>query len=331
MRRDVHQHSLQPLKYQRHILSRPIIRVRRRPWLELIKTGIDMRYGKRLPTLSVVGDDSVTAVFEDGTAEVGTLMIGAEGAHSPRCQFLFHTAPREGALLTCPTVTSCAITKLDSKITAALAKLHPCLVSTVDPSGLLTWIGIHDSSPVSPTEWTYMILLSWNDPSDLTLNKLGENSPAILADLHSRVEHLASPFKEAIQGIPEGTKAWHGRLCYWPTKPWDNLGGRVTLAGDAAHPMTFRLYRGQGLGNAIADAAELQKHLQDMKAHTPAALAEVVRKYEEEMWVRGLEAVKVNLENTVAIHDWKKTRSSAILRSGVKRDAEIGVTRESQG
>ena len=51
---------------------------------------------------------------------------------------------------------------------------------------------------------------------------------------------FAEPFKSIYTSLPQGTKIWCDRLSQWPTIPWDNRAGRVTLAGDAAHPMTFR-------------------------------------------------------------------------------------------
>jgi hypothetical protein len=60
--------------------------------------------------------------------------------------------------------------------------------------------------------------------------------------MRARAQHLAYPFKESVTTIPRGTPCWHARLTYWPTKPWDGKGGLVTLAGDAAHSMTFRKF-----------------------------------------------------------------------------------------
>jgi hypothetical protein len=73
--------------------------------------------------------------------------------------------------------------------------------------------------------------------SDEPTGLKGDN---ILLDMYERGKAFGSPFKEAFLTIPEGTMAWHSRLSYWPTRRWDNKNGLVTLAGDAAHPMTFR-------------------------------------------------------------------------------------------
>jgi len=84
--------------------------------------------------------------------------------------------------------------------------------------------------------------------------------------------------------------------------------------------------RGQGLGNAITDVAELQTRLQSMTEHSPAELGRAVQEYEKAMWSTWLEAVMGNLENTLAIHDWELLRKSPIFVKGVDvRDGEEGT------
>jgi 2-polyprenyl-6-methoxyphenol hydroxylase-like FAD-dependent oxidoreductase len=78
--------------------------------------------------------------------------------------------------------------------------------------------------------------MSW--PSDEDAEAL--QGPAILADMKERASRYADPWKQAMLSMPDDTVCWHNRLTYWPTEPWDNRNGTVTLAGDAAHPMTFR-------------------------------------------------------------------------------------------
>ena len=81
-----------------------------------------------------------------------------------------------------------------------------------------------------------MLMQTWraDKPTNLTDPK------DVLADMYERGKTFGSPFKECFLTIPQGTMVWHNRLSYWPTKPWDSRNGLVTLAGDAAHPMTFR-------------------------------------------------------------------------------------------
>lgn len=78
-------------------------------------------------------------------------------------------------------------------------------------------------------------MISWKSESDPKL--AGE---AIVHDLKERVDGFGEPFRTIMQSIPGDCSAWHNRLSSWTTQPWDSRGGTVTLAGDAAHAMTFR-------------------------------------------------------------------------------------------
>ncbi|TVY21659.1 FAD-dependent monooxygenase cctM [Lachnellula arida] len=268
-----------------------------------------MPWGKRIKHVET-GENSVTVTFEDGTRETGNLLIGAEGAHSITREFLL--GPEEAALLQSPCVASVTITKLGRDAAIALRALHPRYTISFHPDGTFTWMSIHDCTAEDPGEWTWMLMQTWR--SDEPTGLAGDN---VLPAMYERGKNFGYPFNEVFRTIPEGTKVWHNRLAYWPTKPWDSRGGLVTLAGDAAHPMTF--HRGQGLNNAITDAADFLVHLREMKEHTPAELAAAVKRYEVELWPRGHEAVLQSHENTNAVHDWKTMMQSDLFTGGLAK------------
>jgi hypothetical protein len=78
--------------------------------------------------------------------------------------------------------------------------------------------------------------------------------------------------------------------------------------------------RGQGLNNAITDAADFLAHLREMKENTPAELAGAVHRYEKELWPRGHEAVLASHENTNAVHDWKTMMQSPLFTAGLAKE-----------
>jgi len=80
-----------------------------------------------------------------------------------------------------------------------------------------------------------MLMQTWRSEKDT-----GLKGADILSDMYERGKPFGSPFREVFLSIPTGTTVWHNRLQYWPTQHWDDRNGLVTLAGDAAHPMTFR-------------------------------------------------------------------------------------------
>jgi hypothetical protein len=58
-----------------------------------------------------------------------------------------------------------------------------------------------------------------------------------LSFMKKNTHGLIGVFKDAVEWTPEGSPCWINEMRYWIAEPWDNLGGRVTLLGDAAHPM----------------------------------------------------------------------------------------------
>jgi hypothetical protein len=61
-----------------------------------------------------------------------------------------------------------------------------------------------------------------------------------------RSKVYCDPWKSAFEWVPEDQPCWYFDLAVWdpslPAHNWDNKNGRVTLAGDAAHPMTYRRF-----------------------------------------------------------------------------------------
>lgn len=53
-------------------------------------------------------------------------------------------------------------------------------------------------------------------------------------------EQFAEPFRSAMLSLSEDATIWSERIKQWPTVKWEQSRGTVTLAGDAAHPMTYR-------------------------------------------------------------------------------------------
>lgn len=86
--------------------------------------------------------------------------------------------------------------------------------------------------PEDPKTWTFHLITSWLKH----VMPIDESEGPLIA-MKKAGEHLAEPFRSANMWIPEGTPVYLNKINYWVPIPWDNHGGRVTLAGDAAHPM----------------------------------------------------------------------------------------------
>ena len=66
-----------------------------------------------------------------------------------------------------------------------------------------------------------------------------------LKQLQALAMHYTEPWKSAAKWLPDDQPCFYLGLTVWDPSleghGWDNEGGRVTLAGDAAHPMTYRM------------------------------------------------------------------------------------------
>lgn len=177
-----------------------------------------------------------------------------------------------------------------------------------------------------------MVSLTWRHP----ITDAVPSEPAEIRttwDAMSRL--LFEPLRSVFLAAGETGTLGCERLAQWPTVAWDNRQGRITLAGDAAHPMTYRQYaplrdptvslmrtspdRGQGLSHAIHDAAYLgrviEEHLVGGKA-----LSEVIEGYEKELVERGHEAVVSSGQNSLMLADWARLRESPMFKMGLTRD-----------
>ena len=104
--------------------------------------------------------------------------------------------------------------------------------------------------PDKPETWKFFMMTNWLGEGEFGLSnedrlKALKERGAKLAEVRShRVSYNGSrliptpqPFRKAMLEIPEDTSAPCVELVCWIAEPWNTLDGRVTLAGDAAHPM----------------------------------------------------------------------------------------------
>ena len=89
-----------------------------------------------------------------------------------------------------------------------------------------------------PESWTW-------SPTVTFRHEIGDEGLNTPADIRRAWDHFAEnhaePFRSALLSLPGDEELWCERLAQWPTVKWDRSGrGSVTLAGDAAHPMTYR-------------------------------------------------------------------------------------------
>ena len=93
-------------------------------------------------------------------------------------------------------------------------------------------IDVPDSTCPETYEWLFHLTYPYDAAKD---------SPENLREAwDGYVKQLGGPLREAFSAAAEHGTLVCDRVGHWPSVAWDNLRGLVTLAGDAAHPMTYR-------------------------------------------------------------------------------------------
>ncbi len=202
--------------------------------------------------------DGVVAAFADGSSVTADVLVGADGVHSAVRTALHGEQPARfsGAAAWRGLIPAEDVADLDLPITstATLGPGRHFVYYFVSGGRLLNWVGI------APTE-------SWTTESWTAAGELDE-ALADFAGWNSTVTRLI----EGMRGRPVYRWAMYDRD---PLETWGE--GRVTLLGDACHPMLP--YMAQGAAQSIEDAAVLAGVL----AHTAGAdePEAALRRYED--------------------------------------------------
>ncbi|KAG4428032.1 hypothetical protein IFR05_016486 [Cadophora sp. M221] len=291
------------------------INISRRRMRKLCAEGIEVNYGMRFSEVSYA-DDEVNAHFADGSIVKGDLLIGADGVRSVVREKLLGV--EEAKAIPCHGNFTTAIAKYDDPETALRVRSgnwEACI--GYHPDGICNMVAISNVPDAEdPTTWEFNIACSVLGESPQVLD-----NETRLQNVRGRCESMAEPFRSSFMDLPDSTKIFNDKLYYWVPVPWNNHGGKITLAGDAAHPMPP--FRGQGLGQSIRDVANLVGLLKNLASSKETNLSTIISEYEEEMIERGIQEVELSLKAMVIGHDWDKLMEHPTIKLGGKKISDL--------
>jgi 2-polyprenyl-6-methoxyphenol hydroxylase-like FAD-dependent oxidoreductase len=293
-------------------------RISRKKLRNYLSQGLDVQYGKKISTISRGPDETVVATFADGTTASGTILVGCDGAKSTVREALV------GKELAQPEDLNIRMFNISCSFSAETAKLqrmgHPIFKNSYHPDGMMWWQSVQDvKDPDKPETWLFQNVFSWvgaPNPEDLP------DSASRMAFWKSKAEKFADPWRTVGRELPEDLKFGIDRVNVWrPSMDWskNELGGIVTIAGDAAH--CIPPHRGQGLNNAIEDAATLVNELSAV-AKGEKSLAIAVEMYEKEMKERTLEEIPISIKQAYLVHNFDTLLEAPFFKLGMHKYRE---------
>ncbi|KAL8974400.1 MAG: hypothetical protein Q9197_001369 [Variospora fuerteventurae] len=289
------------------------LRVPRSKMRKLCGEGLVVQYGKHLDSITFgEHEQGVTAMFADGTSVSGTLVVGADGTRSKVREVAMGSAEKAATTPFPIWHMNLTVCYGDAEKARHVRSEFPTSFLALSQRSFHAFQSISSmpDGPDHPESWIFHLAMAWRDEAKHELSYAER-----LAIIKDKAAGLAEPARSSFTWIPEGTQVHKADISYWITQPWDNHQGRLTLMGDAAHPMPP--YRGQGLNHCIADIFSLMaqvKHAVSGEKNWRAALAD----YEEELVPRGSEEVKCSLENGIMLHDWEKVKQSPVFTTGFR-------------
>lgn len=273
--------------------------------------GDGVQWGKRLIGLEGAGEGPVTMRFADGTAAAADYVLGADGAASKVRELLFYGAEvarvKPSGLMVASSLTRPGD---EAKVKEAL-RYHPmaCVaMGTTANCGVATMYA-DDAEDVA--SWTLSWIKLWR--KDRLPEPVATRGPEALAWVKATSGDLIEPFRGTIMGTREEEGCFVDEMRTWTPVGWDTRGGRVTLAGDAAHPML--VYRGQGYQHAVLDAQQFVEALVSVR-EGKVGREEAIKAYTDDVVERGAKAVTQSLKEAEMSMDLESIKNSIMAKQG---------------
>ncbi|CAF2205157.1 unnamed protein product [Rotaria magnacalcarata] len=258
---------------------------------QALLTNIDVQWNKRFISYKI-DDDGVEAYFEDGTSVRGTILIGCDGTKSiVRTQLIPEFQRNDLRIIN---IGGTAEQNASLKKIQELTKQSLVRVFGKQGHTLL----------ILPYRQSWIWALSW--PEKETHEETNITSLTIIekARQYFNNDEIIRLIESSSPSTCIGPYRLYSAACL-RQNPFPN-NSRVTLLGDAAHPMTT--HAGKGANTAFADAFDLANLILNPSSST-------LSEYEQKMFKRGFTAVQMSLFSTNMIHSigWRASFRNCIF------------------
>ncbi|CAK7233866.1 hypothetical protein SBRCBS47491_008756 [Sporothrix bragantina] len=307
-------------------------RISRQRLRAVLAEGIDIQWGKRVRGIAAhnAGSPSpaLTLAFEDGSTIAADFVLGADGANSRVRGIVVDDVDKARSTPSGLLFATAIVNYGDPAKVKTVTDKHPVAAAAMGMSAvggcgvLYVNDGSEGAKAREPADWTTFWVKIWKGQLDKTIQ--GQDAIEMLKNSDSS-KQLAAPFNLQIEWTPEGSVCYIDEMKYWVPVPFGGLeathDGRVTLAGDSAHPML--IYRGQGFQHAITD---VDNYIKALVATRNANWDEAARRrefaaYDAEMIERGAKAVTQSVQEAALSFDVEKVSKMLMAKQGHGRSA----------
>ncbi|MCJ1290484.1 hypothetical protein MMC34_002022 [Xylographa carneopallida] len=294
------------------------IRVTRSKLREWLRSHIDIQWNKCFVRYEE-SDHGVTAFFADGSSATGEMLVGCEGINSHvRTQLFAPNPPQLNRICTGAIIGNATLSKAEYEAQLENARS----LYFITGRGFRMLIGLVYVAEGKETARYYWII-NWLDPEAGSPDFWALKAPPAerLAFVLKMIEGIDERFASVIKATKVEDMA--APLALKDLVPIETPRGRVSLLGDAAHPMTP--FRGEGANNAIQDGLNLAKVINAEIAMTEGLTGEkcdvpsLLKTYEEEMRERNTKSVLGSREAALdgsgdlsmnALSSWKSEKQA---------------------
>lgn len=305
VRRDFHLHDSGNFRYINAatgdtVLSIPPsrrLRVRREEVRRALLTGIDVQWDSQVREVAMDGE-RVRVETARGAIWEGDVLLACDGANSSTRRLV---CGARGALRALPLrFCGAKVAMSGAEVRALSERFDPLLFQgTVPATGTFFWFLMLATPEYTGSDDLHyaQVNLSWRPAEDEAFATPEDKARALVAHSEGLQPDLLRLVERAARDPAQLVEI---RLADWPDVDWDSHGGRVLLAGDAAHAMT--MYRGEACNHGIADVVDFLAAW-DAGAD-PAAMAG----YCERVRARAAPAVMLSRQACLDAHDWAQIR-----------------------